>query len=490
MAVLKPTFPLYLLIGGGLFLSMSQEAQAQHRWLDPRVEGRITLTDNVNLTESNRTGDVVLNLGGGLNSRYEGNRIQAALDYSIDYLYFLSDGETDFRQELFGSLDAEVIEDHLFIGARGSIEQRFLNQRGSLSSNFANRTNNRRALQTYTTSALLRGGLGNFADWRINYRFGLQFSPADNLEDETLTINFSDTKSHELNATVGSGNRFNNFSWRVGVSHRQVLRNLEQSNDFKDQNAFAELIYKFNRHFQLIGNLSYSNNDFQNAVLNQQGFGWETGFRWTPGRKLDLTLTGGKTGDRTTWSGNLQYFFTKRLDFLGTYSDTITANTLLTNNDLQGFRFDQELGLVDPQGIPVDETDPRFSFSDIDFRRRSLRGTLTWRHKRDRAFISADAEWRTFDNDSGTAKSYGVSGRWIHEIDRKTTLETGLSYRRSRFEGQTRVDDFIVGSLDWSKTISEYFRASINFTHSERQSSEQGADLEENALTLYLRGTF
>ncbi len=488
VADIKPKIPL-LLIAGTAFIANTERAQAQHRWLDPRIEGRVTLTDNVNLTEANRQGDIVLNLGGGLNARLQGNRINGAVDYAFDYLYFVSDQSSDIRHNLFGTLDAEVIENHLTLGARASLRQQFLNQRGSLSNNFANRSNNRRLIQTYTGTALLKGALGDYADWRINYRAGLQFSPADNLNDDTLTINFSDTFSQELQASVGSGTRFNRFSWRAGLASTRINRNLDV-NDFSTDRAFAEGIYKFNRHFQLIGSVNWTSNDFQNAILQEDGFGWEAGFRWTPGRKLDLTARFGKEGNRTVYSGNLQYFFTTRFDFNAVYSDTITANSLVTNDNLQGFRFDQELGLVDPQGLPVDESDPRFSFSDVDFRRQSLRGTFSWRDRRHRAFLSGFHERRTFDNDSGTARSYGGSAAWEREINEKTTIEANVSYRRSVFEGQTRVDDFIVGSLDWSRTISRYFRASINYTHSERQSSEQGADLEENALTFYLRGTF
>ncbi|MBV1901963.1 MAG: TIGR03016 family PEP-CTERM system-associated outer membrane protein [Kordiimonadaceae bacterium] len=467
----------------------SAAATAQHIWLDPRAESRLTLTDNALLTLKDRQQDTVLSASAGINIRAEGRKTRAAIDYSVDYLYFISDSSDDIRQQMFGTIDSEVWENHLTLGARASLQQQFLDQRGSLSNSFANRTSNRRLLQTYTGTALLKGGWRDIADWRVNYRFGLSKTPADDLTDETLTSNFSDTTSHEVNASVGSGERFNYMSWRLFANTRRVNRNLDVNN-FRYDRAGGELTYKFNRFFSINGSASYSTNDFQSAELSEDGFGWEGGFRWTPGRKLDLAVRAGKEGNRSTWYASLQHFFSARLDFNGSYQDTITANTLITNDNVQNFRFNETAGLVDGSGQPVDESDPHFSYSDIDFRRRVAQGTLTWRHKRTQVFINGSYEWRTFDNGSGTAKSWGGSTGFEHNINRNTLLTGGLSYRRSRFEGSTRLDNYIQADLNWSKTISRYFKAVIGYAHSERQSNQPGADLEENTLTFYLRGTF
>jgi len=482
--ILKKILAIYL----WLCVSVSVAA-GEHWWIDPRAEARLSFTDNALLTQSARMSDTVLNVSPGLNARIETKRITAGVDYSLDYFYFLSDGSTDTRHNLFGTLDAEVIEDHLSIGARASLRQQFIDQRGSLSNNFANKTNNRRLLQNYTGTAILKGGMRDVADWRFTYRYGLTRSPADNLADLTLPVNFSDTSSHEIVASVGSGDRFNNFEWRLFADSSRVLRNLDVNN-FRNEHAGGELTYKFNRFIRVIGSLNYSRNDLQTAVLSEDGFGWQAGFRWTPGPKLDLTVLAGKEGLRQTWNASMQYFLSARLQFTGNYQDIITANTIVTNDSLQGFNFDQQLGISDSNGLPVDETDPVFTFSDTDFRRRSARGTFTLLQKRTRIFLSANTERRTFDSGNGTASSWGVTTGFTRDITERSTLSGSLGYRRSGFEGQTRVDNYIEAKLDWTATLSRYFKAAVGLSHSERQSNEIGADLEENSLTFYLRGTF
>lgn len=476
-----------LLIACSLGLSIS--ASAQHIYIDPRAEVRVTGTDNANLTNTDRQYDAVLNSAAGLGARIDGHRLRLAVDYSLDHFYFLSDGTDDVRQNLFGTLDAEVWENHLTVNGRASLRQQFLDQRGSLSGSAANRTANRRLVQAYTGTGIFRTGIRDYADLRVTYRLGLERSPADNLQDETLPINFSDSTSQEWNINLGSGERFRNFQWDLFASRSTVSRSLDV-NDFRVERYGGRVTFKLNRFFQVFGSLSGSSNDFQNEVLAQQGFGWDAGFRWTPGPKLDVTGSFGKEGNRNVWTGRVQYFFSARFDFTGSYTDQITANTIVSNDNLNRLSFDQEFGIVNTEQLPIDETDPTFSFSDVDFRRRNATGTFTLRHKRTTTFLSGSYEWRTFDDDSGTGRTWGGTLGTDHEINEKTSLSARLSFRQSLFEDGVRVDEFITGNLSWTKTVSRYFRLALSYDHTQRLSNQPGEDLIENALTLYLRGTF
>lgn len=477
------------LLSLGLICLYADPAQAQHIYIDPRAELRVTGTDNATLVETDKEYEAVLNSAVGMNARIDGNRLRLALDYSLDHFYFIRSETDEFRQNAFGTLDAEVWEDHLTINGRASLRQQFLDQRGSLSGSAANRTANRRLVQEYTGTGIFRTGLRDYADLRVTYRLGIQRSPADNLEDETLPINFSDSTSHEITASIDSGDRFRNLQWRLFADSSRVNRSLDV-NDFRKERAGAELTFKANRHIQLFGNVNVTSNDFQNAILAQDGFGWESGFRWTPGGKLDLTASYGKEGERDVWYGSLQYFFSARFDFTGSYTDRITANTIVSNDTLNSLNFNSEFGITNTENLPIDETDPNFSFSDVDFRQRAAVGTFTLRHKRTTSYLSGNYEWRTFDNDAGTGQAWGVTGGVDHQINEKTSLNARLSFRQSLFEDGVRVDDFIVGRLSWEKTISSYFRVAVSYDHSQRLSNLDGEDLEENAVTLYLRGTF
>lgn len=486
-------FDRYLICSqaGGLALTLlaSSAAFAQHVWFDPRLELKLGVSDNSELTEADRRFDGVLNVSPGLNTRIEGHRLQAAIDYSYDYLYFLSDGGDEGRHNLFGTLDAEVIDDHFNITSRGSLRQVFLDRGGAFSNSIVNRTTNRRLVQTYTAKGTAKGGFRDFADWLASYRFGLTLSPADDLTDDTISARFSDTTTHEFAASIGSGDRFNNLEWRISGSSQKSLRSLDV-NDYENERVAGELTLKFNRHFQLLGAYGVTRNSFELEELSADGSFWDAGFRWTPGPKLDVTVKAGEEGVRQTWFGRLQYFFGLRLDLLATYTDTLTSNSIVLADNLQSFQFNDQQGIIDGQGLPIDESDPNFSLTDVDFRRQNANAVLTWRHKRSQVYVSGNMEWRTFDDGSGMASTWGVSSGFDHKINEHTDLTGTISYRQSRFEDSIRVDNYYVANLDWSRTLSRDFTFSVQYSHTQRQSNEQGADLMENALTLYLRGTF
>lgn len=485
----KKTSSVRISLGIGLGLLLSTPAWAQHIWFDPRFDLKLAATDNSTLTESDRQADLVLNVAPGLNTRIEGRRTKAAVDYSYDYLRFFSDGGTENRHNLFGTLDSEVWEEHLTVNGRASLRQVFLDRGGSLSNSVANRSTNRRLVQSYTGSAILKGTVRNYADWRVSYRYGLTLSPADNLDDETITNNFSDTQTHELRASIGSGFRFNNFEWRVSGSTVKTLRSLDV-NEYKVDTLTGNLTLKFNRHISLLGSFGYTRNGFQSEALAADGKTWDVGLRLVPGQKVDLTIRRGQRDKSTIWEGRLQYLFSARLDLSAYYTDRLTSNAVVLNDNLQSFSFDDQQGITDTQGLPIDESDPSFSLTDVDFRRRSANAVLTWRHRRAQLYINGNMEWRTFDDSSGTASSWGISTGFKRTINKNTELSGTISYRRSRFEDKVRVDDYFVGSLDWSRRISKNYQFTMSYSHSQRQSNEQGADLMENALTLYLRGTF
>lgn len=482
--------PIVLLFG------FSSSVFAQHIYIDPRAESRLSVTDNANLTETDKISDAVLNNAIGFNARIDGSRTNIAVDYSLDHFLFLSDGGSEYRQNLFGTLDAEIWRDHLTVNGRASIRQQFLDQRSSLSGSGANRTTNRRSVQSYTGTGIFRTGIRDFADARVTYRFGVTASPADNLDDETLPVNFSDSTSHEIFASIDSGDRFQAFQWRLFAESSRVFRSLDV-NDFRRERAGADLTFKFNRFFQLTGNVNVSSNDFQSDVLSEEGLGWEAGFRWTPGRKLDLAVSYGREGAREIWYAQLQHFFSVRFDFRGSYTDTITANTIVLNDNLNSLQFRGDEGIFSGGGLPIDETDPTFSFADTDFRRRAATGTFTLRQRRTTSYFTGNIEWRTFDDGTGTGRSWGLSSGIDHKINERTTISARLSYRQSLFDNgvvvdtlTSRVDDIIVGNLSWTETLSEYIRIALSYDHTQRISNVDGQDIQENVLTFYLRGTF
>lgn len=458
--------------------------------IESHIELGTTFSDNVNLQENDRVSDLVLRASPEISLRGKSNRFEGALNYSADFLWFLRDGDTDVRHNLFGLANAEVIRNRFFLSGRATIQETFLDREEGFSGSIANRSANRQVLQTYTGEARFQGRFNNIADWSIGYELGLTFSPADDLDDDSLTTFFSDTVSHEVTALVDSGQRFHNLRWQLSANSRRVDRSINGTGDFEDDRAKFDLTYNFTREFAVVGAVGVSNNEFNTAFLDNDGFFWNAGFLWSPSDRLSLTARAGRDGNRTTYSGNLFHRISRRVNLEANYSDVLSTNSLVLNDNLDTFNFNNQFGIVDGSGRTLSNVDPNFTLSDVDFRQRSGRVRLEWLKKRTTFFVTGDAEWRTFDNNTGTARSFGGSAGYNRNLDRQSTLRITASYRRTEFESSAREDDFILGSVSWTRRLSQHLNLSVAYNYSDRLSNEAGRDIRENAISAFIRGTF
>ncbi len=488
VGVIGATFPAFAQFSA--IRNSEEPTDFQDYAIEPRIEVGTTFSDNVNLQENDRASDLVLRASPGINLRGKGKRFEGSLDYAADFLWFLSDGDTDVRHNLFGLANAEVIRDRFFLSGRATVQETFLNREDGFSGNIANRSGNRQVVQTYTGEALFQGRFQNLANWSLEYEFGLTFSPADDLDDDSLTTFFSDSVSHEVTALVDSGERFRNIRWQAFANARRVNRSIDEAGSFRDDRAGVDLTYYLTREFALVGSAGISNNDFNIFLLDNDGFFWNAGFLWNPSDRLTLTGRSGRDGGRTTFSGNLFHRLSKRINIEANYTDELSTNSLILNDNLDTFNFNNQFGIVDGNGRTLNNIDPSFTLSDVDFRRRIGSVRLEWFRKRTTFFVTGDAEWRTFDNDTGTARTFGGSVGYDRNLDRKTTLRIAASYRRTEFENSERVDNFILGSVSWTRRLSRHLNVSVAYNYSDRLSNEAGQDIRENAISAFIRGTF
>lgn len=475
---------LSCLLSGG-----SDEVRAGTFDLQPRVETRFTLTDNVLLTETDTITDTALILSPGLNYQARGAHLDAAVDYWVDYLVFLNDGTTESRPNGVAVIDYIGLDDRLRLSGRGSLQQSFIDRQQSLSGNIGNRSENRQLIQTYTASAEFTSRIRNVADYTLRYRFGVSLSGADDLDDDSFTTRFSDTTSHEGDITVDTGERFGWLRLRADGRVRRVERSLDVPS-FRNDRWSGEIWFRLARSFWLIGSAGYTDNNLQNSDLAEEGFFWESGFRWVPSRRTTFEARYGQVGNRPLWDVSLNHQLTRRVDIRATYVDRISANTIVGNLGLEGFSRDDNLGIVDPSGQPITQVDQPFTLSDIDFRRQAGNVTLNWRDKRNQVFLNSSYERRTFDDDSGVSVSWSGGTGYSHRITRNSDFRAEASYRSNDFEGGDRRDQTILASLSYRKTFSRNVFGDITYNYSQRFSNAEGGDLRENAVTLFLRARF
>lgn len=472
---------------GGSFSAVSAQDVLE---IDVRGEFKATYSDNVNLVQTGKQGGLVLNASPGLNIRYKTGRTEASFDYWLDYYRFLYDGSSEVRHSAFATLDSEVIKDHFFLRGRAGVQQEFLDRTGGFSNSDANRSANRRTVQNYSLSGSWQSRVLDLANFTAGYEYGQVLSPADNLEDDTLTVNFSDTVSHTLNAVLTSGKRYQKFEWFLRGRYQRVEKSLVDD-DFEEWNYGGELWYKPNRHIAVMGGYSFRGNKAQTDKLSLNTGGVKYGVRLQPGPKLTVSAEREElSADRTYDTFSLYYQMTKRIVLQVNHIVDFSSNALGLADRIRRLSFEDRFGIDDGTGVPIDDSDIAFSLTDIDFEQFQWNGSLRWRHKRDRVFISGNRERRVFDADIEDSRSWGGALGWERNIDRMTTFSITGSYRKNIIDGGERIDEYRTLNMDWQRTLSRYFKMAFQFSRTDRKSSVETGNLRENALTFYLRGSF
>jgi len=459
--------------------------------ISPRFNTEAVYTDNVFLTPRNadQQSDVVLTLSPGVNVAIDGRRIKTSVDLSYDYLIFLRENTTETRERATALIDAEIVDNQVFAEIRASVQPTFLDRAQSLSGSNANISENRRLVQNYSGAVRYDSRFRDVLTWSARYSYGLQLSPADDTDDTTINTPFSDSENEAMSLTISTGERFGRYRFTARGRRSVVSRSLVDTR-FVENTATGEIGYRFSRQLEVFGEAGVSSNSLVSEAAGGDGFTWSAGLNWNPSRRSRFSGRYGQAGARTTASASGTFELGRRTSVTLDYVDEVTANSFLQNAGLTNLLFDDRLGITDQSGIPIDQSNPNFTLSDIDFRRRSVSGSVRWRNLRTTLFVNGSYEERIFDNESGVSQNWGVTGGIDRRLTERSDFRATVSYRQNIFEGDLRTDDVVIATAEYFYSFSRYFVASFGYDFSLRSSNDANGDLLENAVRLEIRGVF
>lgn len=134
--------------------------------LQPRAAVTETYTDNVNLSATDRRGELVTQLSAGLRFVSNAGRIRGFADYALSsLLYARGSAANGFQNALNASITGEVIERRVFVDATGTISQQAISAFGTQSTDPTLANPNRTEVRTFRVSPFARGRIANLADY-------------------------------------------------------------------------------------------------------------------------------------------------------------------------------------------------------------------------------------------------------------------------------------------------------------------------------------
>lgn len=452
--------PIILLLSAVAVSGFSPAANGANWRVKPSIEVMETYSDNVNLDASSRQGDFVTQVTPGILITGSGSRLNTSLSYAPVYLFYPGDSidKHDFRQNLEASLTSELISETLFIEGSANINQRFLDRRQAISSVQADRTNNRRTVQTYQFSPYLVHAFGTWATAQLKYDLR-HIRIASSTQVTTPDTSFGNSLSHQGTFSVTSGTRFRRLGWTLSAQYLSEQREL--TGNYKDTTLRADFSYQLTHMLSLLGSAGYENRDsVGGSFANFKGFIWDAGFRLVPGPRTSLSFRYGNQFNGSTFSGSAQYKITAKDSINFNYTDSIQT--------FQSFAFNSNnIVNLDPS--------QNSGFISGDLTRRKS-ASLSLGGTRGRTTYSASAFFNKYRSDNAALdeKRYGAAVSLSRQLSRKFSISGSFSYNLSRFSSDNIDDKFWSAAANVNYTISKSLVGTLGYVHSDRSRARIG----------------
>lgn len=246
----------------------------------PHLSVNMSATDNLKLRDSEKDGALITTIAPGISAQARGPRLKGSLDYSINALqYAKTDRSGQIQHQLASRLNAELVDNAVFMDAAASISQQTVSAQGQQAIGNLNPISNRTEVGTLQLSPSARARLGDMAV--VDLRLTRSETRAKNtqLGDNSL-------ESGSLSVS-GSGQRKLNWSLNLASTKTAPKVGREAVND----RLFAALLYKPDVDLDLSARAgrersNYTSTDASTAATYGADMQWTP----TPRSKFSLSL--------------------------------------------------------------------------------------------------------------------------------------------------------------------------------------------------------
>ncbi len=248
-------------------------------YLTPTLGATAMLTNNVNLSATDKQSDLILSVSPGIQIGGQSGRVRGFLDYSLTGSFYARHKESSsFYNSLNARASAEVVPSWLFIDANAGISQQFISPFGTQSPDSALNNNNRTEVTTASIAPRVQGQIAGQVNYVGRAFYSVTNSGTSQADDSTV-----------WGALLGfdSTTRWSRLSWGLDFSYREATFGNQRS-EFDQLNVLS-LNYAVMPELRvsLRGNVETSN---LTSVDNQTTTGWGGGLRWTPSPRTNLVL--------------------------------------------------------------------------------------------------------------------------------------------------------------------------------------------------------
>ena len=319
---------------GFALMCLAIPAHAEKWQITPVIAVNETLTNNVFLSSTDPTSDLVTAVTPGISIDGKGARASLRLNYGLtQYLYAHESASNNRQNALTATGTLEALEDWLFIDATGTISQQYLSAFGKVAPSTANVDNNRTETSNYSISPYVKGRFLTSTEYFLRYTASTTSSKSNLASDFT---------TNQWVGRINGLTRFSAVTWSLDAS--KVNTDYDVGRDRNDTRYGATLAYRFNPQLQvsLIGGRETTNLvSLQDETHGDSGFG----LLWTPSPRTKLEAT----ATRRFFGNGYQVGFSHRMPrSLVTYtaSRNVSYQPQGVGNTGQGSNYDAYYSII------------------------------------------------------------------------------------------------------------------------------------------------
>ena len=485
-------------LGGWLGLcamSAGTPAMAVDWQLTPSMTLSQSYTDNLFLVNKNAEGAFYTSLAPGFSMRGNGPRLQLDVDYSSDSQIYIDHADVNTTtQRLQGDLSLELLRDHLFMDAYGSMFPSLVSGAGKISGNSRTVRENRQNQLNQNTSDVVSYGVrpryqqsfGTAAKLMAGADIGNTTTGETSLANQNPTFGnqVGAGTNYDWHASLENGPNLERASWGL-VFLRQETVSRDAGNDSTLQSVFTKWGYQINRQLQVTGRVGVEDNQYNTNQQQRHGPAWEVGGVYTPSPRTSLSARVGQLSFGTTKSFDFSHQ-ARRFTLTGSYTEDLrTSSQLLRERRL--------FSRVDAFGKPV-PVDPgrnadltlavnSLGLTNDVFVSRNLTTGIGYQRRRDNFSLNIyRLEQSGTSNNQNQENAIGTNGSWTRQISREMSTGLTVDYQTRQVDTSNTTTDFYYVSPYLSYQLGPHVSSTLSYSWMDATSDDQDNVYTENSV--------
>ena len=491
--------------------------------ISPSLNLKETYTDNVKLAAPGlEKSELITQINPGISLTGTGPRLKLNASYQMQNLVYAEESSHNTMNHMLNAnANAELVDDLFFLDGRAAISQQNISLLGPQAADNVHTTGNLTEVQTYSVSPYLRHKFSNYASTEVRYT-----------HDEVSTggSGLSNSQADRIQVSLNSGSAFKTLGWGLNYSSGKTsYANTANTHPpaIDTEVLSGNLSYPVTTKFRLTATGGYEKNNYISIGEKPEGSFWSAGFSWAPSATTSVDASAGRRffGDTysiaashrtrlTTWKlGYSEDVTSSRSQFLipATIDTASFLDQLLAATNPAWATADPVLrqqlvdAYIQSNGLPTALAESVNYLTNRFFLQKRLQASvavtgakntlvLSLFHVTRDAQTSQTQDTTLFGSSTlaltDSTKQVGGNAFFSWRMGPRTSANINAGYTRNSYPSLGRTDNDKTIRLSLTRQFQPKLNGSVELRRMQRDSSQDGSDYSENALTAGLSMRF